>query len=73
MHFFKDTSVAKITGRTKGDFNSIENQADRPPKTGCGDYYGTGNRNKMCRIREWAGPGTPVPEEERKTPPRSLA
>ena len=73
MHFFKDSSVAKITGTTKGDFNSIENQADRPPKTGCGDFYGVGNRNKMGKIRDWAGPGTPVPEEGISKPPRSLA
>jgi len=73
MHFFKDTSVARLTGMAKGDFNSIENQADRPPKTGSGDYYGTGSRNALSKIRAWAGPGTPVPREHLNTPPRSLA
>lgn len=73
MHYFRDTSVAKLVGENKADFNSLQNQADRPPPVASGDYWGSGKRNPMCRIRSWSGPSSQAKKEDIKTPPTNLA
>jgi hypothetical protein len=39
---------------------------------GMGDYYGTGIRQKIGRVREGMGM-SPISEKKLKTPPRTLA
>jgi len=42
---------------------------------GSGDYYGSGKKNKMCRIRDWSmGDAAAIPTKSQvKIKPRSLA
>lgn len=43
-------------------------------KIGMGDYYGSGIKQKVGRVRSSYSPGSnPVSPEKLKTPPRSLA
>lgn len=43
-----------------------------PTKKGMGDYYGTGVRNPIGKVRDVTGIN-PVSPKKIKTPPRSLA
>jgi len=42
---------------------------------GTGDYYGSGKKNKMCKIRHWSsGDAVPSPVKEKlKIKPKALA
>lgn len=43
-------------------------------KTGSGDFYGVGIKQKMGKIRDMYTPGiNPLSEKKLKTPPKSLA
>ncbi len=44
-----------------------------PTKRASGDYYGTGVRNKMGRIRYWSMNDAAVPHKDLSKKPRSLA
>jgi hypothetical protein len=44
-----------------------------PTKYGMGDYYGTGSRAKIGKIRDSSSPGfIPVSAKKLKIPPRSV-
>jgi hypothetical protein len=44
-----------------------------PVKTGMGDYYGTGAKNKMGRMRDSSVGYRPVSRKQMGTPPKSVA
>lgn len=55
-------------GRTKFKEAHASNQ-----KAGMGDYYGTGQRNKMGKMRSTSSPGyMPVNKKQMGTPPTSV-
>ena len=57
----------------KGNTKSVEAHCANK-KFGMGDYYGTGIKNPVCKIRDWSSPGsTPVKPIALKKPPRSIA
>lgn len=44
-----------------------------PTKRGCGDFYGTGVKNAVGRIRDISTPGiNPVSKSKLKKPPKSI-
>lgn len=60
-------------GGIKGNRTKNHEAHTAPTKFGMGDYYGQGVKAKIGRMRD-SSPGiNPVPREELKKPPRSLA
>lgn len=50
----------------------VKNQAFSAPKMGCGDYYGTGVKNPMGRMRDSSIGYRPVSRKQMGTPPKSV-
>ena len=51
---------------------SVKNEASAPPKMGCGDYYGTGVKNPIGRMRDDSVGYRPVSKKQMGTPPKSI-
>ena len=51
---------------------TVKNQAGRAPKMGCGDYYGTGMKNPIGRVRDSTVGYRPVSRKQMGKPPKSV-
>lgn len=69
------TSSTKIQGNNLGSPKTPRKESHTAPsKYGMGDYYGTGVKNKMGRIRDSSTAGqNPVAKSKLIKPPKSLA
>lgn len=68
----KNTKVSGYGLKSPWDFSGPDADQRAAPSPGAGDYYGTGIRNPMGRIRS-SSVGNPVSPGKLGKPPKSLA
>lgn len=75
MYDSRRPKIKSKLGKVKNAFEMNPSTEDRRAGTsmGCGDYYGTGFKNKIGKLRSDTVGYSPVSRQQMGKPPKSLA